>query len=137
MELLIRRNAEKIRRDKKVEITLRIIGAVIFAMVLFSSDEWKFLLYFALCFTIARTLPLDRNSPDAMVPHVELRDGVVIVNEDRISLEDIDVSQSHMTKKKLTLYSKSAQWKNTIKANLSFLMEDDVEALRQVIWGQG
>ena len=135
--MLVRRDAGKIGRQKRVEIIMRTIAVLIFLVVIFSSENWRFLLFVTCFLTVMNMLPLDRNSPDTMVPYMELRDDLVIVNEDRIKIGDIDLSQSHMTEKKLRLYSKSAKWKNTIKANLTFLRKDDVEALRKTIWGKG
>ena len=128
--MLIRKDTGRISRRKRIVYTMRAIYVLVVLVLIFNSDDWP-----SLVIAISYPLILMLESPEGIVPHIELRDDLVIVNEDQIKIGDIDLSISRMTEKKLRLCN-TTQWKNTLEADLTFLRKDDVEALRHAVWGR-
>ena len=94
--------------------------------------EWK---QIGLLYTLPLLVCLQLFIKEVKAPQLSFVDGVLKVGGATVSVSDIDFDRSIISSKRLLLYNKKASWKNSLRADLSLLDDEEVKKVLLELMG--
>jgi len=132
MKMILRKNVKKVDKLRRIDRTLLILGTLALLVVAFNLDHPRDRLLLLTIFLMMYVPSYMRGGSHIAAPHIELADGILIVDGHRIAVDEIDLDRSTISNRRLKLRSRTS-WKDTIRADLSLLDADDVRQLEQAM----